>query len=252
VDTLSLSHPAGVPPESRPSKCGGAMEARVSQMSGPSAHRYGLPFAIYRYLQAIDFLLALPYDSPAPEAPVPVDPDISDILNVGKSANIDNFHNFSHVNYGLGYVSKLHDFIDGCNYFDNCNFIINQGNEFYCSNVCLDSDFVKLNLNFIGNDLHVDNSLARERLCCKYVHIFNINYSKNKFACGLDFYFNKYWGNISQVNFSSSFIVDTSFYQTVCQFYFSDSCSNIVSILARSMSLLRFDLDLYQCCLAGC
>jgi hypothetical protein len=115
----------------------------------------------------------------------------------------------------------------------------------------LDSDFVKLNLNFVGNDIHLDDSLARERLCCKYVRIFDINYSKNNFACGLEFYFNKYWGNISHVNVSSSLSVDTSFYQTVCQFYLSDSCSNIVSILARSVSLLSFDLDLYQCCLAG-
>jgi hypothetical protein len=130
----------------------------------------------------------LPDDSPAPEAPVPVDPDISDNSYVCKSANVDHFHNFSHVNYRFGYISKLHDCSDGCNYFDDFKFINIQDNEFYCSNnVCLDSDFVKLNLNFLGNDLHVVYSLARERLCCKYVHIFNINYSKNKFVCGLEF-----------------------------------------------------------------
>jgi hypothetical protein len=84
----------------------------------------------------------LPDDSPVLEAPVPVDPDIIDNLNVGKSANVCGFHNFSHVNYGFGYVSKLHDFIDGCNYFENFNFINSVDNEFYCSNVCLDSDFV--------------------------------------------------------------------------------------------------------------
>jgi hypothetical protein len=168
----------GVPPESRPSEWGSSMEARVPQMSGSSAHRRGLPFAIRRYWQAIDFLLALPDDSPAPEAPVPVDPDITDNLYVGKSANIDHFHNFSYVNYRFGYVSKLHDFSDGCNCFDDINFINNQGIEFYGgNNVGLDSDFVNLNLNFLGNYLHVMHSLARERSCCKYVHIFNINYS---------------------------------------------------------------------------
>jgi hypothetical protein len=217
-------------------------------MSGSGTHRQGLPFAIHRYWQAIDYLLALPDDCPAPEAPVPVDLDISDNSYVGKS---EHFHNFSHVNYCFGYVSKLHDFNDGCNDFENVNFISHQGTEFYCQDsVCLNSDFVDLNLNFLGNDLHIINSLARERSCCKkYVHIFNINYVKNNFDCGIEFYFNKYWGNISDINVSSSLSVDTSFYQTVCKFYLSDSCSNIVSILARSVSLLDFDLD---CCLAGC
>jgi hypothetical protein len=88
-------------------------------MSGLSTHGQGLPFAVHRYWQAIDFLLALPDNSPAPEAPVPVDPDIIDNLNVGKSANNHNVRNISHLNCftdncdGFDYVSKLHDFIDG-------------------------------------------------------------------------------------------------------------------------------------------
>jgi hypothetical protein len=192
----------------------------------------------------------LPDDGPAPEAPVPVDPDIIDNLNACLSAN--DYHNFDNVSQlkcvGFDYVSKLHNFIDGCNY--NFNFVNSKDDVFSCKNVFLDSDFVKLSLAFVGNDINLDDSLARERLSCKFVHIFYINHSKNNFANGFDFYFNKYWGNISHVNVSSKLRVYASFYQTLYKFYFSGICSNIVSILARSWSFLSFDLDLHHCCLA--
>jgi hypothetical protein len=101
--------------------------------------------AVHRYWQAIDFLLALPDDSPAPEAPVPVDPDIIDTLNVCKSANSNHiFDNVSHLKCftdngdGFDCVSKLHDFIDGCNSFDNFIFVNSKDDVFYCKNVCLD------------------------------------------------------------------------------------------------------------------
>jgi hypothetical protein len=122
-----------------------------------------------------------------------VDPDIFDNLNVCNFANGN--HNFDNVSHskcftdncdGFGCVSKLHDFIDGCNYFDNFNFVNSKDDVFYCKNVCLDSDFVKL------SHINLDDSLARERLSCKYVRIFDINFSKNNFASGLEFYCNKY------------------------------------------------------------
>jgi hypothetical protein len=89
-----------------------------------------VPFAVHRYWQAIDFLLALPDDSQAPEVPGPVDTDIIDNLNVCKSANGNhNFDNVSHLKCftdncftdncdGFHCVSQLHDFTDGCNYFE--------------------------------------------------------------------------------------------------------------------------------------
>jgi hypothetical protein len=199
----------------------------------------------------------LPDDSPALEAPVPVDPDIIDSFNVGKSASNHNVHNISHLKCftdncdSFDYVSQLHDFIDGCNNFENFGIVTSKENDFYCNNVCLDSDFVQFSLKFVGNGIDLDDSLARERLSCKFVHIFNINHSKNNFASGLEFYFNKYWGNNYHVKFSGNLSVYTSFYQALYQFYLSDNCGNIVSILARNVSFLSFDLDLHHCCLAG-
>jgi hypothetical protein len=110
---------------------------------------------------------------------------------------------------------------------------------------------VQCSLKFVGNDINLHDSLARERISCKCVHISNINHSKNNFASGLEFYFNKYWGNSSHVNVSGDLNVYTSFFQALYKFYLSDDCSNIVSLLARSVSFLSFDLDLHHCCLAG-
>jgi hypothetical protein len=105
--------------------------------------------------------------------------------------------------------------------------------------VPVDPDIIdNLSLEFVANDINLDDSLARERLSCKYVPIFDINHSKNNFASGLGFYSNQYWGNISHVNVSSKLSVYTSFYQTLYRFYFSGICSNIVSILARVFSAL--------------
>jgi hypothetical protein len=181
--------------------------------------------------------------------PVPGAPDISD------KSSIVHFHNFSHVNYRFGYMSKLHDFDDGYNCFDNVTFFNNKDTEFYCDdNVCLASDFINLGLNFLRNDLHIMDSLARDRSCCnKCVYIFDINSLNSSFACGIEFYFNKYWGNNSHVeSVSSNLNVTASFYQILYKFYFHEFCCNIVSILARSLSLLKFDLDLCRCYTAGC
>jgi hypothetical protein len=41
----------------------------------------------------------------------------------------------------------------------------------------LGSDFIKIGLDFVGNDIDLDDSLARELLSCKYVRIFDINFS---------------------------------------------------------------------------
>jgi hypothetical protein len=116
----------------------------------------------------------LPDDSPALEAPVPVDPDIIYNLNVCKSANGNhNFDNVSHFKCftdncftdncdGFHYISQLHDFTDGYNDFEIFDNARSKENDSCCKNVCLNSDFVQFNHKFVANDIDLDNSLARE------------------------------------------------------------------------------------------
>jgi hypothetical protein len=62
----------------------------------------------------------------------------------------------------LDYVSQLHDFTDGCNYFEFFDSVNSKENDSYCKNVCLEADFAQFNLNFVGNDIVLGDSLARE------------------------------------------------------------------------------------------
>jgi hypothetical protein len=96
-------------------------------------------------------LLALPDDSPAPEVPVPVNPDIIDNLIVCEFAN---------GNYFFDNVPHLNGFTDGCNILDSYDCV---RENICCKTVCLDSDIIQFDNNFVGNNIILDDSLARER-----------------------------------------------------------------------------------------
>jgi hypothetical protein len=113
----------------------------------------------------------------------------------------------------------------------------------------LESDSVQFGFNLVETDIDLIDSIARERLICECVHIFDINHSKNNFASGHKIYSNKYGGNnshvirncVQTVFFDNSHVyVYTGFSRALHKVYLSEyfllgNCSNIVSILARNL-----------------